>query len=107
MQELKLFVVHTHFFLKHKGLAFLEKSQSLDERGKFTSSFPDNCRKVIESWNTLQEGGSIKGKHYISMVKNINKETSIILKIMYILDDLPQPDKEYIYELLRHWHKIR
>ena len=40
-------------------------------------------------------------------LKNINKETSIILKIMYILDDLPQPDKEYIYELLRHWHKIR
>ena len=40
-------------------------------------------------------------------LKNINKETSIILKIMYILDDLPQPDKEYIYELLRHLHKIR
>ena len=35
-------------------------------------------------------------------LKNINKETSIILKIMYILNDLPQPDKEYIYELLRH-----
>jgi DNA helicase-2/ATP-dependent DNA helicase PcrA len=62
------------FFLKHKGLAFLEKSQSLDERGKFTSSFPDNCRKVIEYWNTLQEGGSIQGKHYIHMVKNIKKE---------------------------------
>ena len=62
------------FFLKHQGLAFLEKSQNLDERGKFTSSFPDKCKEIIENWNTLQEGGSIKGKHYIRMVKEMKKE---------------------------------
>ena len=62
------------FFLKHQGLAFLEKSQNLDERGKFTSSFPDRCKEIIENWNTLQEGGSIKGKHYIRMVKEMKKE---------------------------------
>tara|TARA_R100001079_G_scaffold42039_1_gene21153 strand:- start:412 stop:2181 length:1770 start_codon:yes stop_codon:yes gene_type:complete len=62
------------FFLKHQGLAFLEKSQNLDERGKFTSSFPDSCKEIIENWNTLQEGGSIKGKHYIRMVKEMKKE---------------------------------
>jgi len=61
-------------FLKENNLIWLEKSQSLDDRGKFKSSFPDNCKKVIEYWNTLQEGGSIQGKHYISMVKNINKD---------------------------------
>ena len=62
------------FFLKHQGLAFLEKSQNIDERGKFTSSFPDRCKEIIENWNTLQEGGSIKGKHYIRMVKEMKKE---------------------------------
>ena len=62
------------YFLKEKGLIFLEKSQNIDDRGKLKSSFPDKCKQVIENWNTLQEGGSIKGIDYIKMVKEIKKE---------------------------------
>ena len=62
------------YFLKDKGLIFLEKSQNIDDRGKLKSSFPDKCKQVIENWNTLQEGGSIKGVDYIKMVKEIKKE---------------------------------
>ena len=35
------------------------------------------------------------------------EEKETLLKIMCILYDLPQPDKEYILELLKHWQKIR
>ena len=28
-------------------------------------------------------------------------------KIKTILKDLPQPDREYILELLKHWQRIR
>ena len=36
------------------------------------------------------------------------KDTEKTLEeIIAILNDLPQPDKEYILELLKHWRKIR
>ena len=39
-------------FLKQNNLIWLEKSQSMDDRGKFKSSFPDGCKEVIEFWHT-------------------------------------------------------
>lgn len=35
------------------------------------------------------------------------KKAETVLKIMTILKELPQPDREYILELLKHWQKIR
>jgi len=61
-------------FLKHNNLIWLEKSQNIDDRGKLKSSFPSNCKNVIESWHTLQEGHSIKGTDYIKMVKEMKKD---------------------------------
>ena len=37
--------------------------------------------------------------------KLIAKDT--IQEIKTILKDLPQPDREYILELLKHWQRIR
>jgi len=34
-------------------------------------------------------------------------QPSTLIQIIGILNDLPQPDKEYILELLKHWQKIR
>ena len=61
-------------FLKNNNLIWLEKSQNVDDRGKLKSSFPSNCKNVIESWHTLQEGHSIKGTDYIKMVKEMKKD---------------------------------
>jgi DNA helicase-2/ATP-dependent DNA helicase PcrA len=110
------------FFLKHQGLAFLEKSQNIDERGKFTSSFPDRCKEIIENWNTLQKGGSIKGKHYIKMVREIKKEFISERKKTAIINKETAPrelntDELFSYEELKNkfylncpkdkvWHEI-
>ena len=66
------------YFLMHKGLIFKEKARTPGDRGsKIKSSFPDECRKVIESWNTLQEGHSIKGPDYIKMVGSLDAKKYI------------------------------
>ena len=41
-----------------------------------------------------------------NMDKSI-KETETLVEIYTILKELPQPDREYILELLKHWQKIR
>ena len=64
-------------FLKYKGLIFKEKAKTIDDRGKLKSSFPDEHRKVIESWHTLQEGHSIKGTAYIKMVRSLDAKKYI------------------------------
>ena len=75
------------YFLKDKGLIFKEKAKTPGDRGKLISSFPSPYKKVIESWNTLQEGHSIKGTDYVQMVKSLNakfiserKKTALINK---------------------------
>ncbi len=35
------------------------------------------------------------------------KETETLVQLITILNELPQPDREYILELLKHWQKIR
>ena len=35
------------------------------------------------------------------------KETETLVQLITILNELSQPDKEYILELLKHWQKIR
>ena len=62
------------YFLKNKGLIFLEKSQSIDDRGKFRSSFPEKIQDVIATWNSLQEGIEISGNSYRKMVEWMKPE---------------------------------
>ena len=110
-------------FLKQDNLIWLEKSQGMDDRGKFKSSFPSNCQEVIESWNTLQEGYSIKGTDYIKMVKQIDikfiserKKTALSKKDTAPVE-LYEADKMFSYEELKNkfylnaplekmWHEI-
>ena len=110
-------------FLKKDNLIWLEKSQGMDDRGKFKSSFPSNCQEVIESWNTLQEGYSIKGTDYIKMVKQIDikfiserKKTALSKKDTAPVE-LYEADKMFSYEELKNkfylnaplekmWHEI-
>ena len=110
-------------FLKQNNLIWLEKSQGMDDRGKFKSSFPSNCQEVIESWNTLQEGYSIKGTDYIKMVKQIDikfiserKKTALSKKDTAPVE-LYEADKMFSYEELKNkfylnaplekmWHEI-
>ena len=35
------------------------------------------------------------------------EESGTIVAIITILKELPQPDREYILELLKHWERIR
>ena len=35
------------------------------------------------------------------------KETETLVQLITILNELPQPAREYILELLKHWQKIR
>ena len=95
----------------------------MDDRGKFKSSFPSNCQEVIESWNTLQEGYSIKGTDYIKMVKQIDikfiserKKTALSKKDTAPVE-LYEADKMFSYEELKNkfylnaplekmWHEI-
>ena len=35
------------------------------------------------------------------------KETETLVQLITILNELTQPDREYILELLKHWQKIR
>ena len=110
-------------FLKQNNLIWLEKSQSMDDRGKFKSSFPDGCKEVIEFWHTLQEGHSIKGTDYIKMVKQMNvefiserKKTALSKKDTAPIE-LYEADKMFSYEELKNrfylnaslekmWHEI-
>lgn len=110
-------------FLKQNNLIWLEKSQSMDDRGKFKSSFPDGCKEVIEFWHTLQEGYSIKGTDYIKMVKQMNvefiserKKTALSKKDTAPIE-LYEADKMFSYEELKNkfylnaslekmWHEI-
>ena len=110
-------------FLKQNNLIWLEKSQSMDDRGKFKSSFPDNCKEVIEFWHTLQEGYPIKGTDYIKMVKQMNvefiserKKTALSKKDTAPIE-LYEADKMFSYEELKNkfylnaplekmWHEI-
>jgi hypothetical protein len=39
--------------------------------------------------------------------KIVTKETETLVQLITILNELPQPDIEYILELLKHWQKIR
>jgi hypothetical protein len=36
-----------------------------------------------------------------------SKEIETLVAIITILKELPQPDREYILELLKHWERIR
>ena len=110
-------------FLKQNNLIWLEKSQSMDDRGKFKSSFPDGCKEVIEFWHTLQEGHPIKGTDYIKMVKQMNvefiserKKTALSKKDTAPIE-LYEADKMFSYEELKNkfylnaslekmWHEI-
>jgi len=109
-------------FLKHKGLIFKEKSQSMDDRGKLKSSFPEKCKQIIESWHTLQEGNLIKGTDYIKMVKEIKpKYISERKKTAMSSKDTAPPElytgELFSYEILKNkyhfdapldkmWHDI-
>ena len=110
-------------FLKQNNLIWLEKSQSMDDRGKFKSSFPDGCKEAIEFWHTLQEGHPIKGTSYIKMVKQMNvefiserKKTALSKKDTAPIE-LYEADKMFSYEELKNkfylnaplekmWHEI-
>ena len=61
-------------YLKEKGFIFLEKSQTVDDRGKLKPSFPEKCQNIIEIWTSLQEGNPIKGIDYRKMVEEIRPE---------------------------------
>ena len=45
--------------------------------------------------------------HELDILRDELIKKDAVLKIMKILNDLPQPDIEYILELLKHWQKIR
>tara|TARA_R100001224_G_scaffold37930_1_gene21567 strand:- start:200 stop:343 length:144 start_codon:yes stop_codon:yes gene_type:complete len=45
--------------------------------------------------------------HELDILRDKLIKEEAVLKIMTILKDLPQPDIEYILELLKHWQKIR
>jgi superfamily I DNA/RNA helicase len=61
-------------YLKEKGFVFLEKSQTVDDRGKFKPSFPEKCQDIIAFWNSLRDGHSIPGTGYRKMVEFIKPE---------------------------------
>jgi len=94
-------------FLKHNNLIWLEKSQSVDDRGKLKSSFPSNCKDVIESWHTLQEGHSIKGTDYIKMVKEINKDFISERKKTALSKKDTAPPELYVADALFSYEELR
>jgi len=110
-------------FLKNNYLIWLEKPRGMDRINKFTSSFPDGCKEVIEFWHTLQEGYPIKGTNYIKMVKQINKDfisdrkKTALSKKDTAPPELYEADKMFSYEELKNkywlnaplekmWHEI-
>ncbi len=94
-------------FLKHNNLIWLEKSRSVDDRGKLKSSFPENCKKIIESWHTLQEGQPIKGTDYVKMVKEIKKDFISDRKKTALSKKDTAPPELYVADALFSYEELK